>query len=162
MTSSTLQKALVSSPTAPRKRKGNTSAQSCQDVHATWVLSSFEGKASILLKPLPFPGNELTLWCVSSMEIDISWSFCPPDSFYVNILFCHHFLDDKPKGRLYFYIKHKLIKRTKSLNDHFVHAKYVSKKSIHPLFFHIIFKWGHCLYLFKNAEKFYKSEKIIF
>lgn len=100
---------------APKKMRGSRSAQSCQGVHATWVLGSSEEKASVLLKPLSFSGNELTLWCVSSMEIDVSWSFCPPDSFSVSILFCHKFLDDKPKGRLYFYSKHKLTKRTKSL-----------------------------------------------
>lgn len=159
---SALQKALVSQATAPRRMQGNRSVQSCQDVHAAWVLGSFEEKASILLKPLSFYGNELPLCCVSSMGIDISCSFCPPDSFCVSILFCHQFLDDKPKGRLDFYSKHKLIKRTKSLNDNFVHAKYISQKSTDPLFFHIIFKWGHCLCLFKNAEKSYKSEKIIF
>lgn len=147
---------------APRKRKENRSAQSCQNVRTTGVLRNFEEKASILLKSLSFSGNELTLWCVISVEIYVSWSFCPPDSFCVSILFCHRFPDDKPKGRLYLYSKHKLIKRTKSLNDHFVHAKYISQKSTGPLFFHIIFKWGHCLCLFKNAEKSYKFEKMVF
>lgn len=152
-------RALCHYSTLQQQGRWNRSAQSCLDMHATRSLGSFEKKASILLKPLSFSGNELTLRCFSSMEIVVSWSFCPPDSFCVSILFCHQFLDNKPKGRLYFYSNHKLIKRSKSLNDPFVHAKYVSQKSIGPLFFHIIFKRGHCLCLFKEAEKSYKSEK---
>jgi len=50
----------ISQATAPRKLEENGTAHSCQDICGTGVLVSLEVKASILLNPLTFSGDELS------------------------------------------------------------------------------------------------------